>query len=297
MRVYPRFLTAAAVLLGAFAAPGGQPASPSPPSALMSPQEAIREIVTSVRGGSFLGVGVAEINAERARELKLKEEYGVEITRVEKDSPAEKAGLKKGDVVLDYNGQRVQGVEQFVRLVRETPAGRTAKLSISRDGQTQTLEVTIGTRKSQWFQSGREGSVRVVPRIEIPEIYIPDIPRAFTSWRSAMLGVEAESLESQLAEYFGVKEGVLIRSVIKDSAAAKAGLRAGDVILKVGDTKVATPREVSSAVRSLRSKKSFPITVMREKREVTVTVTVEEDQSRRDTSPRRMIVHSEGIRL
>ena len=88
-----------------------------------------------------------------------------------------------------------------------------------------------------------------IPRIEIPDIRIPDVPRPVVSWRSSILGIEGESLDSQLADFFGVKEGVLVRSVVKGSAAEKAGLKAGDVIVRVDDTKVATPREVSSAVR------------------------------------------------
>ena len=97
-------------------------------------------------GVTYLGVNLAEVNADRARELKLKEPYGVEITRVEEGSPAEKAGLKAGDVVLEYNGQRVEGMEQFGRLVHETPAGRDVKLLISRGGATQTISATLGTR-------------------------------------------------------------------------------------------------------------------------------------------------------
>src|ERR1700681_1755764 len=85
-----------------------------------------------VSGATYLGVNLAEIASDRARELKLKEAYGVEITRVEDGSPAEKAGLKSGDVVLEYNGQRVEGMEQFGRLVRETPPAREVKLLISR---------------------------------------------------------------------------------------------------------------------------------------------------------------------
>ena len=98
-------------------------------------------------GGTYLGVNLAEIDANRAKELKLKEDYGVEITRVEENSPAEKAGLKPGDVVLEYNGQRVEGMEQFGRLVRETPPGREVKLKISRNGATETLTAVLGSRK------------------------------------------------------------------------------------------------------------------------------------------------------
>jgi serine protease Do len=124
---------------------------------------------------------------------------------------------------------------------------------------------------------------------------MPDIPKAMMSWRSAVLGLEAESLgESQLATYFGVKEGVLVRSVMKGTAAEKAGIKAGDVLMKVDETKVATPRDVTSAVRSARSnsRKSFPVLVMREKREVSLSLTVDDESGERSYTPRapRVIV-------
>ena len=231
-------------------------------------------------GQSFLGVGVAEIRKERARELKLKEERGVEITHVQEDSPAAKAGLKVGDVVLEYQGQRVIGTEQFVRLVRETPAGRTADIVVQRSGSPTTLKVTIGSRKDDRFPG--------VPKVdldrlrgeleEVREFRMPDIPKAYMSWRTSTLGVEAESLSPQLAGYFGVKDGVLIRSVLEDSPAQKAGLKAGDVIVKVGDEKVTTPREVSSTIRSMESKETVPVTIMRDRKEMTVNVALDGDK-------------------
>ena len=238
-------------------------------------------------GGTYLGVNLAEIGADRARELKLKETYGVEITRVEDSSPAEKAGLKSGDVVLEYNGQRVEGMEQFGRLVRETPAGREVKLLISRNGATQTINATLQTRKIKSF------SGTVMPNIEMPEIRIPDMPQIFTTWRNPMLGVEAESLGSQLAGYFGVKEGVLVRSVVKETAAEKAGIKAGDVITKVDGTTVTTPNELVSAVHAASSKKSFPVELTRDHHEMTLNVTIE-DRSER-IAPRTRAVHDVRI--
>lgn len=227
-------------------------------------------------GGTYLGVNLAEIGVDRARELKLKETYGVEITRVADGSPAEKAGLKPGDVVLEYNGQRVEGMEQFGRLVHETPPGREVKLVVSRNGAIQPVVATLQTRKVRNLAA-------VMPSVEfpdMPEIHIPDMPQIFTTWRSPMLGVEGESLGSQLAEYFGVKEGVLVRSVMKDSAAEKAGLKAGDVIIKVDGSTVTTSNELVSAVRSASSKKTFPVELMRDHHETTVNVTIEEQFER-----------------
>jgi len=268
-----------------------------PAGAQEKPQRASavsKSVVVRTAGTSFLGVGVAEVDADRAKALNLKEEHGVEVKSVEPDSPASKAGIKESDVVLEYNGQRVEGVQQFIRLVRETPAGRQAKLLISRGGSTQTLTATIGSREGL----GRigEGIEISIPRI--PEIRIPDVPRAFTSWRSPTLGIESESLGSQLAEFFGVKEGVLVRSVTKGSPAEKAGLKAGDVIIKVEDKRVAGPREISSLLRSLGSKKTLPVTVVRERKEMTLNIALDDDSSWwRERDRRRTLIRMDGYEL
>jgi serine protease Do len=234
-------------------------------------------------GGSYLGVGLAEIDSKQAAELKLKEPYGVEITRVEEGSPADKAGLKSGDVVIEFNGEHVEGMEQFGRLVRETPAGREVKLLVSRSGATQSIAATLATRKLRSV-GGNFG-----PVIEIPEIHIPDMPQIFTTLRSPLLGVEAESLGSQLAAYFGVKQGVLVRSVLKDTAAEKVGMKAGDVITNVDGSAVGSPSELSSAIRLSSSKKTFPIEVMRDHKEMSINVTIEDGRSERAIQGGRVV--------
>jgi serine protease Do len=238
-------------------------------------------------GTSFLGVNLREIDSARAKDLKLKEEAGVEITRVEEDSPAAKAGLKVGDVVLAYNGERVEGMDQFSRLVRETPPGREVKLLVSRDGNQQTLTAQVGARKM--YSTGSFA----FPRVEIPSMPMvapmPDLPRTIMMWRTSILGIEAEALHGQLANYFGVKEGVLVRSVMNDTPAAKAGLKAGDVIVKIGDSNVSTPNEVTSAIRSIQEKKStVPIVVLRDHKELTLTAPIDEDRSDWDGSAPRV---------
>jgi S1-C subfamily serine protease len=105
---------------------------------------------------------------------------------------------------------------------------------------------------------------------------MPDMPSVFMSWRSPMLGIESESLNPQMAEYFGVKEGVLVRAVTQESSADKAGLKAGDVIVKVGSEKVTSPKEISSILQSSRAKKTLPITVVRRQKEVVLNVVLEE---------------------
>lgn len=224
-------------------------------------------------GGTYIGVMMQEVDSERAKALKLHDVAGVEITVVEQDSPAEKAGLKAGDVILRFNGQRVDGMEQFARMIHEAVPGREVKLDISRDGAMLTVGVRLGQRKMpkpEWNNSAPMTTTFPF------DIHMPDVPRAFMTLRSSALGVEAESIDGQLAQYFGVKEGVLVRSVMKGSAAEKAGMRAGDVILKIDDTHVANPADISGQLRTLRGK-SAPVLLMRDHKETTVTVAISDD--------------------
>ena len=245
------------------------PAPPVPPRAARTPRAFV---LSTPASSSFLGVGVTDIDGERAKALKLKEEHGAEVTSVDADSPAAKAGVKVGDVVLEYNGQRVEGSEQLVRFVRETPPGRQVKLLISRNGATQTAMATTASKPANTFVWNSEDFKFKMPAI-------PDMPRTLMMWQSRTLGVESESLNSQLAEYFGAKEGVLVRSVIKGSAAEKAGIKAGDVITRIGSQKVSSPNEISRALHSLSSTKAIPVTIVRERKETTVSVTIEEKSS------------------
>lgn len=244
-------------------------------SAIVSAMVAVSCVAQTPRvaavGGNYIGVMMQEVDAERAKTLKLHEEVGVEITVVEPDSPAEKAGLKAGDVVLKYNGQRVEGMQQFARMVRETPTGRDVKVDISRGGVAQTVTVRVAQRKVPRMESG-EAFPAPIP-MERWDIHVPDLPRTFMALRSSTLGVEAESIDGQLAQYFGVKEGVLVRSVMKSSAAEKAGIKAGDVIMKIDDARVATPADISGKLRSLGGT-AAPVVLMRDHRELTVTVNI-----------------------
>lgn len=253
-------------------------------AAMAQPSGGGVSVVTTNSSHSYLGVGVKEVTEQRARELRLAEEAGVEVTQVDDDSPAAKAGLKLGDVVMEYSGQRIEGSEQFVRLVRETPVGRTVKLRVSRAGVSQPLSATIAQRRSRMITRQLESWPRM-RSIELPEIRIPDIPSALLSWRSGMLGIEAEGLESQLADFFGVKQGVLVRKVVQDSPAARGGLKAGDVILKINETSVSTPREVTQAVMADRDKKVVAVRVMRSKSELGLEVEVAESRRRTTATP------------
>ena len=266
MRTY--FVIGLAVLAAGLAAPA---------SFGQSAQSGRNTIIVNGRS-TYLGIGVQDVDADRAKVLKLKETRGAEVTNVAPDSPAAKAGFKEGDVVLDYNGTPVEGQEQLTRLVRETPAGREVKVTVWRAGASVTLTPTVEARKGMTFGNG---PWVVGPNVEIPmpTFNMPDIeiPRLQPTYQNPMLGIEGESLsqEEQLADFFGVKEGVLVKTVNHSSAADKAGIKAGDVIVKVEDSRVASTREITSVLRSLRGKTSVNVTVVRSKKEMTLPVTLE----------------------
>jgi serine protease Do len=229
-------------------------------------------------GGSYLGVDIDEVNADRVKALKLKEERGVEITMVDQDAPAAKAGLKEHDVVTDFNGQRVEGREQFTRFIRETPAGRTVTLGIVRDGHPMQIKATLGDRKEAWSRETQKFKYNMVapkiPQIVVPDIDI-DIPAMEIMSPAVSTGIVVDNLTPQLAQFFGVKsgQGVLVKSVEKGSVAEKGGMKAGDVIIKVDNETIESRSDYRQAIRH-RENATVKVVVIREKREQTLTLTM-----------------------
>ena len=200
------------------------------------------EARVQISPASYLGVGVMDLGEEAGREIGLVDPHGIEITSVQSGSPAERAGLQRGDIVLTFRDERVEGQEQFARLVRETPAGRAVELGIVRDGRRSAVSVEIGRRETRIatrrvLEATEDGLERMKRefgdfggltfRLE------GGVPRVRIASRNRWLGVELEDLEGQLAAYFGVERGVLVTHVREGSPADEAGLRAGDVIVGV----------------------------------------------------------------
>jgi len=259
--------------------------APSPhPMALPHPGRQTFLFRTGEGGGAWLGVRLEEVTAEKAKELKLAGEYGVIVKDVEENSPAVKAGLAKGDVILEFAGEKVRGTAHFRRLVRETPAGRTVSLQVNRAGQTRTLTAKLEAGGDRTFQLPAMPPMPDMPKIEVPEFDFV--------WhaRGARLGISGDDLTPQLAEFFGVKQGkgVLVREVVVGSAAAKAGLKAGDVIVAVDGKEVTSVSKLRRALAGDKEEKDArkaTLTIVRDKREQTVAVELEPPES---VSPRRV---------
>lgn len=186
------------------------------------------QIVIGVQSGSYLGVGVIEVNQAAASRVGLSEPHGVEVANVAKGSPAQRAGLQRGDVVTKFHGETVQGVEHFVRLVRETPVGREVEMEVASQGGVRPLTVTIGQRKPIFARTpSPEMRMRLSEPVDV------DIPRPTMLVQSRSLGATFESIDGAFARFFGVAEGVLVREVDPDGVAGRAGLHTGDVITAI----------------------------------------------------------------
>ena len=232
----------------------------------------------------YLGVDLADVDNDKAQALKLKEVRGAVITLIDHDAPAGQIGLKVNDVVIQLNGQNVENADQLRRILKEIPAGRKVSIEISRDGNIQTLAVELADRQvlghDVWNQIGGGGDLFAPP----PGMGIlssgSDVPTTgggfhFPFFGSSLnVGAMVEPLTTQMADYLGVQSGLMVKQVARKSDAASAGLKAFDVILKVGSEQITNMSGWDRALRANQGK-SVQITILRDKKQQTLTLQVD----------------------
>ena len=246
-----------------------------------------RRVTLSSSG--FLGVDLAEVTSDVVGRLKLREERGALITDVTTDTSASKAGLQKDDVVVKWNGEAIESAGQLGRHIRETPVGRAVKLGVVRDGREIEVNVTMGDRgeyrnryrveRSQMRDQIREQARQAREQTRLARDQVRQASRAVVrvrDGRNYRMGISLQRMSPQLAEYFGLKSrnGALVVFVHPDTAAAKAGIKAGDVILSVGGETVESPVKVHQVLRS-KSEGPTEVKVMRDRQERTFTIQLE----------------------
>jgi C-terminal processing protease CtpA/Prc len=280
-----------------------------------------------VGNDAYLGVYLEEVTAEKVKALNLSEERGAIISKVTAGGPAEKAGLKENDVILSFNGRRVDTVRELQRLLGETPGGRNVTFEVIRGGSHQTISVTLGKRGGNMglfdghgeVWKGLPGNFGQNPLLdkEFAEKWKSHAEemakrskewqgRMFANppnfgnfnfdfngrgfWRGSRLGVAVESMTDQLAEYFGVKngKGILVTEVFENSAAAKAGIKAGDIIIEIDNRKVDDPGDLSTAL-SEKSEGQVELKVVRKGDEKKFTLTLEKVEVRPFTRRRASV--------
>jgi serine protease Do len=277
--------------------PAAAPQTPSAPSQTPAPPAAMNFFSE----GSFLGVRTEEVTRENASRYGLSgEPRGVGVREVVKGSPAEKAGLREGDVILRFDGEQVSSVRKLTRLIEEVAPEHAARLTVLRSGSERELSATLARREPFAFKEfgpvtvyGTEGMRNMPDALAVPpelwehkgeelrerlEEMQRNHPGVIALGSSRRIGVATTPLGKQLADFFSVSHGVLINSVEADSPADKAGLKAGDVVTEADGKKV---EDADDLVRALGAKDEgeVTLTVVRDRKQRTVRVTPERRQS------------------
>ncbi|MEZ5428682.1 MAG: PDZ domain-containing protein [Pyrinomonadaceae bacterium] len=241
-------------------------------------------------GGSYLGVQTRDVSKENMAQFGLNEVRGVAIEKVMDDSPAARAGLMNNDVIIRFNGESVTSVRKLTRLIGEVAPDHSARITVLRNGVERDFDVALAKRELPQLNAGNfkfemppMPDFKEFPKGEIPDIKVFPAPKAgeqgafvWSTGTYRQIGVTVTSLSKQLGDYFGVSEGkgVLINNVREDSPAAKAGLRAGDVIVEIDGKAIEGSFDLSRAINE-KKEGDITLTIVRDKNRRTVTVTPE----------------------
>ena len=268
----------------------------SPPQTPGEPFE--RNFSILIDGGGFLGVYAENIDRENMGRYHVNQVRGVGVTQVVKDSPAEKAGLRKDDVILRIDDENITSVRKLNRIVSELAPDQSVRVSFSRGGSEQEVTATIGKRNDSTmvgdlWKDQLKGQLKGQPRIwkwegdpkafkfEGPlldrDFFNNNGDLMFALGNSRRIGVSTMELTKQLADYFGITggKGVLVTSVTDDGPAAKAGVRAGDVITAVDGEAVDSPGDISRVINQKKDG-DVTLTIIRNKAQQTIHVTPRE---------------------
>ncbi len=227
----------------------------------------------------YLGVGLRDVDKETAAQLRLPDRRGAEVVTVDRDAPAGQAGLRARDVLRALNGTRLDSSEHLRRLLHELSPGRQVTLLLIRDGEPISLTLQLADEalvaEQAWHPgsfgpdadetpagtgaSGRPGAMSLFGALTVSPLYT---------------GAELDPLSTQLADFFGVHDGagMLVRTVTPDSPASNAGLRAGDVILRVNSQPVVSRTDWMKQLHENRGRPML-LTVIRNKQQQTLTLT------------------------
>jgi serine protease Do len=276
--------------------PAVAPDTPAPPQEPAPPAVAATLFVS----GNFLGVRTEEVTRENAGRYGLSgEPRGVGVREVVKGSPAEKAGLRANDIIVRFDGESVTSVRKLTRLIEESAPEHVVRINVLRGGAEQELSATLARREPFVSASG-EGLFNISPDIVGDAMRLGDeAARNSEQWKRAeeqgrqkweemarkhpgligfgptrRIGVTTDALGKQLADYFGVTHGLLVSSVEENSPAARAGLKAGDIVTEADGQKV---EDADDLVRALSAKEEgeVTLTVVRDRKQRTVRVTPE----------------------
>lgn len=223
-----------------------------------------------VRG--FLGIGIQELTSDLAQQFGATSLNGALVSDISKNGPAEKAGLKPGDIITKFDGHAVQDTAHLKNMVAATKPGTTVTVDILRDGKPESVKATVA---------------KLAPEPEVAANVENDAAGASNDKKTSRLGISVQALTPGLASQLGLKDekGVVVTDVQQGSAAAMVGLREGDLIIEANHKSISAPSDLRDAIQNAKDKST---TLLRVKRgNETVYVLVPARQPQQEEQPRK----------
>jgi len=223
-------------------------------------------VIKEYNSRSWIGIQIKDLSSDIAEKNNLKNNNGVLITGVEKNSPAEKAGLNENDIILEFNGKEVKNSDELINLIRKEKPGENVKLLILRDKNKKSFTITLEEKPKNKFFEG-------------------NFPFVF-NWNKPKLGLQLFELNPELGEYFQspTKKGMLVKKVLKDSPAEKAGIKPGDVIIGIGKESVEDLHDITSSLKYYNKGDKVELTIIRKGEQIKIPIEITEAQTIEDSN-------------
>ncbi len=256
------------------------------------------KVVTSGTPQTWLGVGIQELDEDMMEALDIEKDVeGVLINEIYEGSPAEAAGLMKGDIILTFDGEKATDIKKLVGMVRDSDPGDTVEVTVLRENSEMMLMATLGEREAEdmvWVSPDlAEVGVELLDMLADMRVNIPEIELGMAGFaRRGKLGVYVEDLSGGLAEYFEVPDnkGVLVEDIVEDGPADKAGIKPGDVIIRIGDDRVVDTASLVRAVAKTESGEPTRVEIVRKGRRMELTATIEHPEIDREALRHKLLM-------
>ena len=256
------------------------------------------KVVTSGKPQTWLGVGIQEFDEDMMEALDIEKGVeGVLINEIYEGSPAEAAGLMKGDIILTFDGEKATDIKKLVGMVRDSDPGDTVEVTVLRENSEMMLMATLGEREAEdmvWVSPDlAEVGVELLDMLADMRVNIPEIELGMAGFaRRGKLGVYVEDLSGGLAEYFEVPDnkGVLVEDIVEDGPADKAGIKPGDVIIRIGDDRVVDTASLVRAVAKTESGEPTRVEIVRKGRRMELAATIEHPEIDREALRHKLLM-------